>query len=148
MAEAGDPQVTSSSNRMSNQAVSLGSMEMAGDGNAYLMRRVNPAIIYAISSGGEVVRRFTVKSDKDGASRLGLHASKSRLAIQYWNNETKEMQIKVVNMDGNEVASYEDLDKESPKAGPALTCFTENPDRFTFLTNVDGKIALRTFGVR
>ena len=54
--------------------------------------------------------------------RTSCTRSKSRIAIQFWSNETKEMQIKVVDLDGNEVARYENSsDGESPKAGIVFT---------------------------
>jgi hypothetical protein len=146
MAEGGDAQIISSDNR----AISGGDIEVAGDGNAYLMRRVNPAIVYVISPAGEVLRRFIVKSEKDRVLPSSLHASKSRIAILFWNNDTKEMEIKVMDLDGNQVARYENSsDGQLPKAGTAFSCFSENPDRFTFMTAVTGdKLALRTFGVK
>jgi len=146
MAEGGDAQVISSS----NQAISGGAIEVAGDGNAYLMRRVNPATVYVISPTGEVLRSFTIKSVKDGALPSSLHASKSRIAVLFWNNDSKAMEIKVMDLDGNELASYENSpDGESPRAGTAFSCFTENPDRFLFMTVVTSdKLALRTFGTK
>ena len=58
MAVVGDARVASPVVPNQNRAVNFSEIQMAADGNAYLMRWTNPAIIYAISpGGGEVVRR-------------------------------------------------------------------------------------------
>ena len=43
---------------ITNRAVGWGQTEPAKDGNIYSMRRASPADFYAISPGGEVVKRF------------------------------------------------------------------------------------------
>jgi hypothetical protein len=60
LASMGDPRVTSEQNPGGNRAIAYTKMEMAEDGNVYLMRWTNPAILYAVSAGGAVVRRFAV----------------------------------------------------------------------------------------
>ena len=70
-AEEGDPHFVVAGRPV---PVSRGSIAMAGDGNAYLMRKLNPAIVYVISPSGEVLRRFTVESTKEGVAPNLMHA--------------------------------------------------------------------------
>ena len=60
MALSGDQRVSSFTNPSANHAVEFSKMEAGADGNIFLMRWLTPAIFYAISPGGAVVRRFTV----------------------------------------------------------------------------------------
>jgi len=125
--ERGDAAFTSPTGG-GNLAVSYGHIAMAEDGNAYLLRRMQPAIVYAINPRGEVLRRFTVDGGDLYPAEIG--ESKGQLAILFRNFGDSESLLKVVNVqDGAEIATY-DVDK---KMGWALMCFV--PPRFTFLTS-------------
>jgi hypothetical protein len=58
-AQAGDADVLAHSN-VGNDAVDLGGVVAGSDGNAYLMRRTSPALIYVVSSRGEVIRKLHI----------------------------------------------------------------------------------------
>ena len=88
MAGSGDPRVISPEAPTDNQALSLSQMQPADDGNVYLMRWVSPAIVYAISSGGEVVRRFEVKAGDDNYRPDTMQISGNRMAVLFFHPQT------------------------------------------------------------
>ena len=137
MAVRGDARVTSPQMPHGNRAVALSHAEMASDGNAYLMRWATPAIFYAISPGGEVVRRFTVNPPQDAAEPpMDVHVSENRIAILFVNQQTMRKVIKIVDLEGHEIATYAEPmagGKPAGDVGLALACYTQNPDRFTFI---------------
>jgi len=142
MAVQGDARVTSPQMPHGNRAVALSHAEMASDGNAYLMRWTTPAIFYAISPGGEVVRRFTVNPPQDAAEPpMDVHLSENRIAILFVNQQTMHKVIKIVDLEGHEMATYAEPMSGGKPAGDvnslALGCYTQNPDRFTFLGTGD-----------
>ena len=144
MAVSGDSRVTSYSNPASNRAVSWGKMQTARDGNIYVMRWLSPAIFYAVSPSGNVVRRFTVDPGRDDLMPMEMHISGDRIAVLFVQRETHEKLMKVVDLEGNELATY-DYERpadgvsksELPHLGLAFACYTAKPERFTFLTTTD-----------
>lgn len=136
MAASGDTRVASPTNIHSNHAVDNGLVEMASDGNAYLMRWTNPAIFYAISPGGEVVRRFAVDPGEPGYRPSAMHVNKNRIAILFVEMQSGGKIMKIVDLEGHEIAKYDEL-KVNGKAKDALSavfvCYTENPTHFVFL---------------
>lgn len=139
MAKKGDTDLVLPEVPEANLSIDFGSAETAEDGNVYLMRRVNPAIVYAISPGGEVLRRFTIDpaSDSEGARLLpaSLHSSGNRLALLFDDNNGKQL-IKVVSLAGELLATYETpTGPASPGAG--LACYSAEQDRFVFLGRND-----------
>jgi len=82
MAASGDPKVNSPENPSGNRAVSLGAAETGADGNVYLMRRLSPAIIYAISPGGSV-RRFQVDPGQSDFTPSAMHVVGNRIAVLF-----------------------------------------------------------------
>lgn len=138
LAASGDPKVASVQNPSFNHAVSQGAMATAQDGNVYLMRRLSPAIFYAISAGGEVVRRFTVDSGEESFMPVTMHIAGSRIAVLFRQEQTRKEIIKVIDLEGHEVATYDEPVKDGrPALGMAFVCYTNNPEEFTFLTNME-----------
>jgi hypothetical protein len=121
-----------------NSAISRGHLEIGSDGNVYLLRWYNPAIVYAISPGGEVVRRFTVDPGDQELKVGGMTVAGSRIAVVFLKgaegkNIEREM-IEVVDLEGNKVASYEEPMVDGHLAfGISLACYSHNPEQFTFL---------------
>jgi hypothetical protein len=118
----------------------------ADDGNIYVMRTVAPATISAISPLGEIVRTFTIKS-KDNYRPFTMHISGNRLAVMFYEPHTPNMFIKVIDLEGNEITTYnaDNPIPPNPTANPNskylgldLACYEANPDRFTFLGNDQG----------
>jgi hypothetical protein len=141
MAAAHDDRVTSPTNRLMNNAIDWGQTSAASDGNIYVMRWLSPAIIYAISPGGEVVRRFEVNSGEDNFAPVSMHITGNRMAILFYQPQTMEKVMKIVDLQGRDLASYDEL-REGGKAklgtlGLAFACYTVRPERFTFLTAGD-----------
>jgi hypothetical protein len=142
MAASGDPRVISPQNPASNHAVSWGAAETGPDGNVYLMRRLSPAIFYAVSAGGEVVRRFTVDPGKEDFMPFTMHLGGDRIAVLFHQPQTREEIIKVVDLKGREIATYDEPVTNGEQAlGLAFVCYAQNPERFTFLeTAEDNKL--------
>ena len=142
MAASGDPRVIIRGQRGSNKAVGNTFIEIGGDGNAYLMRWTNPALFYAVSAGGEVERRFAVDPVDDGYRPDGMHIYKNRIAVWFEKRETHDKIMKIVDLEGREIATYDELKvngKPKDYLGAAFACYSENPTRFTFLGSEDGE---------
>ena len=145
MAEAGDPRVIAPGHSYMNRAVELGYAEAASDGNIYVMRRISPAIVYAISPGGEVVRRFTVDPSVADYAPLSMHIAGDRIAILFREPQIGKELVKVTDLEGTEIATYtEPVKDDQGVLGSALACYSQNPERFTFLfTSDDGYLGFR-----
>ncbi len=118
-----------------NRTVSMGAVVGSSDGNVYLMRRTSPAIIYAVSAAGSVVRRMSVDPGDPLMLPVGMQGAEGKLAIMFWDRATKESLFKVVETHtGDVVATYRG------KHLLAFTCYSL-PQRFTFLTTRKGKLA-------
>jgi hypothetical protein len=132
-----------------NFAISRGEMKLGDDGNVYLLRWLNPAVIYAISPGGEVVRRFTVDPDAPELTVGGMEIAGNRIAVVFRKGREGENieqeQIKVVDLEGNKVATYGMPMVDGHVAfGITLACYTQNPEQFTFLDwTKDEKLVLK-----
>jgi hypothetical protein len=129
----------------SNRAVSWGHLRAAKDGNIYVMRALSPAIIYAISPGGELVRRFTV--DPDDASMLPFQMliSGNNISVEFINRESFDAVIKVEDLEGKEINTYkisraEEMTKPNYGVSTVYGCYFANPQHFTFLTNNDKRM--------
>lgn len=141
LAASGDPHVVPPGHPSSNQAVSLGAMEPAEDGNIYLMRRLSPAIFYAISPGGVAVRRFTVDPGQPDYMPDSMHIAGNRIAVQFTRALGGEKFLKVVDLEGHEIATYDDpKHDEKTSLGSAFICYSANPERFTYLCMTDDAI--------
>jgi len=137
MAGAGDPRAINPEAPTDNQIVSLSQMQAADDGNIYLMRWLSPAILYAVSPGGEVVRRFEVKLSDNNYRPDTMHISGNRLAVLFVHPQTQRQIMKVVDLEGHEVESYEIGHAGNADLGGGFACYTSNPEQFTFLAAGD-----------
>jgi hypothetical protein len=142
MAASGDPRVISPTVPNANHAVSFTQMETAADGNIYLMRWTNPAIVYALSAGGEVVRRMTIDPGSDGYRPTEIHVWQNRIAVLFFDDQTKDRLMKIVDLQGHEIATYDEVRDNNGKSvngmlGLGFACYTENPTRFVFLGSSD-----------
>jgi hypothetical protein len=108
LAASGDARVSSTTNSYANQAVEFGQYEAADDGNVYLMRWTLPTIFYAISPGGKVVRRFVVDPGDEGFAPVAMHIASNRIAVLFFHEQTKEKRMKIVDLEGHEIATYEE----------------------------------------
>jgi hypothetical protein len=147
MAESGDARVTNPLVPGANRALDMTRIQIGGDGNAYLMRWTNPAVVYAISPGGEVLRRFIVDPGDQGFKPVATHILENRMAVYFVNTQTADKLMKIVDLDGHPMATYDELRKDgkpvSDTVGTAFVCYTQNPERFTFLGSSEaGKLQL------
>jgi hypothetical protein len=140
MAINGDRRVTSPRNPSANRTIDSSKMQPAADGNIYLMRWVVPAIFYSISPGGEVIRRFTVDPGDANFMPTEMHISGNSIAIVFFQQQTKQVRLKVVDLEGHEVATYDEREVDGKSKVPMFlfACFTENPQRFSFLSSGEG----------
>ena len=145
MAESGDPRVTSPGHEFMNSAVALGRAEAGEDGNIYVMRKISPAILYVISPGGQVLRRFIVDPGETPYVPLVMQMAGSRITILFHEPQTERKVIKIVDLEGNDLVSYTEPVKDGRGLlGSALACYAQNPERFTFLfTSDEGFLGLR-----
>lgn len=121
-----------------NRAVSFGQASTGGDGNVYLMRRVSPALVYVISPAGEVLRRIEVSAGDSNLLPNSMRLQKNRLAVMFRHPHTNEQVIKVVDsQSGGELRAY-----DATSLGPMFTCYGSDPERFTFVSTRQGKLAL------
>jgi hypothetical protein len=152
IAASGGPRVALSGMPHANHAVDNSQVAMGDDGNAYLMRWTNPATFYAISPGGEAVRRFTVDPGASGFMPAEMDLYENRIAILFVARQTFDLIIKIVDLEGHEIATYDRPranGKPKDDLGVALACYTENPTRFIFLgANDDDKLQLRIVELR
>ncbi len=141
LAAAGDARVSSATDRHANHAIHFSKMDVAADGNVFVMRWMNPAIFYAISSGGEVVRRFTVDPGDPSLRPVTMHLSGTRIAVLFAQPDTQEQVMKVVDLEGHEIETFDQpVENGQPKYGRlglGFVCYTDNPERFTFLSTGD-----------
>lgn len=143
MAMSGDPRVTAPGAPYRNSAIQGGQVETGVDGNVYVMRRLSPAIFYVISPGGSV-RRFEVDPGQEGFMPESMHVSGSRIAVMFWQRETYEQIIKVVDLNGRTLESYYEPPAKENEDGLGLgfACYTQNPEHFTFVnTTEDNKLS-------
>jgi hypothetical protein len=115
-----------------------GHVVAARDGNLYVMRYQSPARISVISPGGEILRNFQVAPDTPGAMPIEMLISGTRMAIVF--NDHHKSTMKIVDLEGNEVATY-DLSLPGGKTKSeylgALSCYSSIPERFTFIRQGD-----------
>ena len=124
------------------------SVAIAGDdGFVYLMRATSPAIVYVISSAGEVMRKIVVSAPTDGASPdFGIREVKNKLVVKFLRNCSSTLTVpplgschgtvySVVDATtGRRIADYEAGDE----VGGPIACYAPDPDRFfTFDISVD-----------
>lgn len=135
LVENGDPHVVATDRPYSNRAVEWGQMDAASDGNIYLLRNMSPAIIYAISPAGEVVKRFTVETT---GNVISMHLANQKIAVLYKDGDAPTDAVRIVGFDGHVIATYHQKMKDGHgELGTGLACYAENPERFIFLSTTD-----------
>lgn len=111
------------------------------------MRSIAPATIYVVSPGGQVVRQFTVKQDDENFRPFTLQIAGNRIAILYFQPQTPNMFIKILDLEGREVTTYKPMmenGKEYNPLGLGLACYALDPERFTFIsTNEKNRLVLK-----
>jgi hypothetical protein len=139
---AGDTDYVASVNGP-NRAITMGDVTIGADGNAYLMRRMNPTVIYVISPAGEVVQRLRIDPGNPEMTPHAIHAAKGRLVLMYSVAGT----VKLIVVDpgtGDVLARYD----SAPDLGATFACSSEKD--FVFLGNDQntGKMTVTVAGPR
>ena len=145
LAKQRDPKLTSAAVPDSNRAVAWGRVKPARDGNIYVMRWLSPAVIYVVSPGGDILRRFIVDPGAAALMPVEMHVAGNRIAILFRDEGTKEQQMKIVDPNGEEIATYgaSGGDAKAP-LGAAFACYFGKTGRFSFLaTDEDHRVLLR-----
>jgi hypothetical protein len=136
----GDARYTPAAPISGNRAISAGRLRLGDDGNAYLMRSTSPAKVYVISSSGELLRNLELDPPDIGQTPMAMQLSGDRIAMEFWHcsNQCETTELDV--FDANTGKKVSGLSR--PGIFGSLSCFTEKPERFTFLTvNDDRKLA-------
>ena len=143
----GDNRYTPAAPISGNRAVSAGRLRLGDDGNAYLMRSTSPAKVYVISSSGELLRSFELDPPDIGQTPMEMQLSGDRIAMEFRHCsdqcETTELDLFDANT-GKKVSGF-----SHQGIFGSLSCFTEKPEKFTFLTvNDDQRLELITAVVK
>ena len=74
-----------------------------------------------------------------------MHIAGRRIAILFREAQTHKQLVKVVDLEGSEVATYSDeVVNGRSRLGLAFACYTDSPERLTFLgTTDDNKLQLK-----
>ena len=126
----GDIRYTPAAPISGNRAISAGRLRLGDDGNAYLMRSTSPAKVYVISASGELLRSLDLEPPDVGQTPRGMQLSKTRIAVEFCSDrcETTELAVFDANT-GRKVSGF-----SHEQIFGSLSCFTEKPEKFTFLT--------------
>lgn len=127
-AESGDSDYIRSS--AGNRFVGFGDVTLGNDGNAYLLRGTSPALVYVISSAGNVVRKLRLDAEAPNYAARDINSFGGRLAVEFIGPDDF-LQVAIADLQGKEIARYV-LDRHSPD-WPDLVCY--NSEGFTFVTS-------------
>jgi hypothetical protein len=117
-----------------NPAVAMGQAIIGSDGNAYVMRKTLPAVVYVISSGGSLVRTLTLPSGDPPKFPSILLENRGQLAIVFQNSGPGEPRLTLFEtLTGKPIQTV----NVQTQFGAGATCF--NPPNFTFVRVEDGK---------
>ena len=113
----------------------LSDAESAPDGNIYVLRRSAPAVIYAISPAGHILRTIKISPPTPGETPNTFHISVNRFALSFWDEKTNHQSLVVADLQtGRRIATYSD----PGTLGPTFACYSANDDAFTFLNLGEG----------
>jgi len=130
----------SSAQKLRAETVNESVATASDDGLVYLMRPTSPALVFAVSRAGEVVRSFKVTAPAGAAAPdFGLRVVKNRLMIQYRRDCGPDVKrcvgsvLAIFDADtGNNLAVYEANTKE---VAGTVACYVPDPDRFYLLSH-------------
>jgi hypothetical protein len=108
-------------------SVHLGEAALGADGNLYMIRRRSPAVVYVISSQGQVLRKLALAPDDLGRPAARLAEHEGRLAVLLYQIDQPETTMVVMDSYGHEIARY-DVERG---VGRVFACMDK--DHFTFV---------------
>jgi hypothetical protein len=118
-----------------NFAVESGGLSTGEDGNVYLERSTSPAIVYVISSSGNVIRKLNVAPSTSGDRPFEMQLSKGKLAFVFdgWLGSRSSGNPSLVVVDAANGDKLEDMGAEGGIGLFGLACYASESDRFTFV---------------
>jgi len=128
-----------------NRAVQFGEAISGSDGNVYLLRSGSPALVYAVSPHGDVVRKFTVDAGDPELMAVSMKAAPGQLAVAFGRQNEGGTFVQVTDLEGHSVASYGTNDGRltaqflSCYVSHALVFTTRNSDGFVEFNKAEGK---------
>lgn len=120
-----------------NIFVERGDISLGSDGNAYLLHGTSPAVVYAISPSGDVIRKMRIGADSSGLLFRSIESHSGQLAVGF--GKFGHVELHVTDLEGSPIATYVlNTDKSSI---PQLACYGANG--FTIVTTAsDGNAQL------
>lgn len=113
-------------NSTSNEAVLNSAIVMASDGNAYLMRKTTPALIFVISAGGEVTRKLSVDAEAPNLFPFELFEAQGMIAVVFAGSQQPHepsSRIHFVDRQTGEIVRTFDLNRE---VAGLVACIDDN----------------------
>jgi hypothetical protein len=140
-AAAGDDWIVDPASPVLIKPITRGEAAMGDDGNAYLMRRIAPTVIYVISSEGNVLRRMVVEAPDANSLPHAMHLSGNKLLLQFWDSDTHQALLEIIDAkSGSEISSY-----DAGTLGASIACYQAERESFIFLgTGEGGKLNIQT----
>ena len=120
-----------------NFAISAGRLRLGDDGNAYLIRSTSPAKVYVVSSSGELLRTLDLEPPDLGQTPREMQLSGGRIAVEFWHCSDGCEPPELAVFDANTGKKVSEFSHQGIFG--SLSCFTEKPERFTFLTVDDDR---------
>lgn len=106
-AETGDPAYTPEGLNAGNSSISDGDAASGSDGNVYLLRATMPALVYAVSPNGDVIRKLRVEAPAPDLVARELRSANGRLAISFLRSNSTVGVVRIVDYYGNPIATLD-----------------------------------------
>lgn len=116
----------------------MSSVVVSEDGNAYIMRNLDPPLVYVVSPAGRLIRKLGIQSPK-GFGATGIMVGDTKFLVTYQHGDGRNYRMLYVeydNIDAYVVAKYEN----GPRINGALTCYSDS--ELTFLGVREGRRVL------
>ena len=127
-----------------NSAVESGLTVMGSDGNAYVMRKSSPAVVYVIANDGRLMRTLKLSADETNLFPSAFFESDRELAVLFSAFGPSERRIKTFHNETGQMIKEASVDDT---LGVSVTCF-KAPGSFTFIRALDGKFVIHTAELR
>jgi hypothetical protein len=135
--KVGDARYTPAAPISGNRAISAGRLRLGEDGNAYLMRSTSPVKVYVISSSGELLRSLDLEPPDFGQTPREMQLSGGRIAAEFWHCSAGCETTELVVFDANTGKKVSEFSHQGIFG--SLSCFTEKPEKFSFLLVSDDR---------
>src|SRR5262249_7760946 len=128
-----------------NKPLERGEAVSGTNGNVYLLRAESPALVYAISPAGEIIRQFRIDPGRPGWFPQSMKAFRDCLAVAFGKGQighgpNGDILVKIVAFSGDPIATY--IYSTDTRLFPsALTCYTPSGLLFV-ISATDGFVYL------